>query len=134
MAAIADIPPALQFPAAEARFAAPQRVIPWGGARRAFGESGAKVAMEALEALRRIRSRFWMEATLVANPLNCRIDPIHAAAELRAYAAAQGIEFDALVQGAAAHFQSAEINRRETPLTPEELEFLVDDDARAIDR
>jgi hypothetical protein len=62
------------------------------------------------------------------------LDPEYARDDLREYAQSQGIDFDELLEQAGRHFQSSEIVRRITPLTPEELDALFEDDEDALRR
>lgn len=54
-------------------------------------------------------------------------DPTIDEEQLRATAASMGYDFEALLVGAARHFQSDAIVRRTEPLTAAELELLCDD-------
>jgi hypothetical protein len=90
------------------------------------GDVASKIEVEAAEAFRRFRGSYterpqadWLRPTMGQN-------------ELRQFAVAQGVDFDALVEGAAQHFMSPVVQHRMEPLSGEELEFLFEDDQRAV--
>ncbi len=87
----------------------------------------AKVMREAMQAFDRLDrpSRRFPASTAYFPGL---MDPESGTDDLRRYAIANGVDFDAIVQGASEHFASATITRRTYPLTAEELEMLFDDD------
>jgi hypothetical protein len=98
------------------------------------GEAARKQAAEAINALHRISDRIWSAFLINASITPFLLDPVNSQGELRAFAQSRGIDLDALASRAGKHFVGPQITRRVTPLTAEELKFLIDDDQRAFDR
>ncbi|HEV2293398.1 MAG TPA: hypothetical protein VGR35_06050 [Tepidisphaeraceae bacterium] len=95
-----------------------------------------KAGEEAARAVRRFRRR---SSATISSPASGfgrhgLLEPLTIEADLRMFAANEGIDFDALIAGAAMHFNAPAITRRTEPLSREELEFLFDDDTRAFER
>lgn len=62
------------------------------------------------------------------------LDPVSDAESIRAFLKDRQPDFEALMGAAALHFEGPTINRRTQPLTPHELEQLIEDDQRSIGR
>lgn len=128
MPAIAPNPTALVW---EKPSASPATVI----LRYSFGlhgETTSKAVQEGVRAIRRFRGNAIGTADSNESLMRSMLDPLTAREGLRALAAGQGLDLDALIAGAAQHFTSPRIERRTEPLSEEELEFLIDDDQRAF--
>lgn len=110
--------------------------MPFASGRKAtagHGEAARVTAREADRALDRVEH--WLRPGAgKALLLDATIDPVTSQEELRAFAAANGVDFDALLGDASRSFTSPVIHRREESLSAEELESLFEDDQRTFDR
>jgi len=97
-------------------------------------DAARKQAVEAKSALNRIADRTWSAHLLNASITPFLLDPVHSEGDIRAYGRVHGVDVDDLCKRAGMNFSTPEIKRRLTPLTAEELKFLIDDDERAFDR
>lgn len=96
-----------------------------------FSEAARRVAREADAAVRRFSGKYVEEPMAATDYM---LDPETVESELRAFAAAKGINIDAWADEAGRHFQLPDIQRRTEPLSDQELEILFEDDQRALDR
>ena len=130
MPAIACNPPVVVW---DMPFATAGTTAPYRDRAKLHADATNKAAREGAEAFRRFRGN----AVGTADPQilylkSCMLDPLTARDSLRRLAASQGIDLNGLIAQAARHFGSPVIERRTEPLSREELEFLFDDDQRAL--
>src|SRR4051794_1209859 len=94
----------------------------WLDAPRPQGPDGIRLLNEA----RRIKN-LWPSGSQMVGETASRASSAESFEQhLRAYALQHGVDLDASVEAAAAHFRSAVIQRRTNPLSEEELECLCE--------
>jgi hypothetical protein len=97
------------------------------------GPAARRLSREAAVALERFALASWFVHNMFV--IEARMQPWVNADQVRelfrSYALQQGENVDALLEGAARHFQTDQIKRRAHLLTGPEVEVLVEDDQRA---
>jgi hypothetical protein len=132
MPAVAELPPYRS----ETLLSAPvvvDRAKGLSSAMQLHGTTATLAAQEAFLAIRRfLIGKGFRDTTF--HQKACMLDPLTAMVDMRAFARSQGADLDEMIAGAARQFSSPQIIRRTEPLSPKELEFLLEDDQRALGR